>query len=225
MVVVGGGGYTFNTNRIIYEIMAYSFTYDLTKLPREFFKELAKVVDKRDLHKKISGFLENSVRKFGVDKLLGIQLEDAISIVEDLVDLQIKNLVHEEDFKKAKEKILFVPHCCRKYMDWRCKAEFDPECSSFFCNHCSTDCFANRATELAEENGYKVFILPGGSCIKKIFELINCDAVSGIACPEEIKLGISAAESKGLAVKGIPLTKNGCSNTQFNLDSLKEALT
>ena len=216
---------TFNTNQFIYEIMAYSFNYDLTKLPREFFKELAKVVDKRNLHKKISGFLENSVRKFGVDKLLGIQLEDAISIVEDLVDLQIKNLVHEEDFKKAKEKILFVPHCCRKYMDWRCKAEFDPECSSFFCNHCSTDCFANHATELAEENGYKVFILPGGSCIKKIFELINCDAVSGIACPEEMKLGIRVAESKGLAVKGIPLTKNGCSNTQFNLESLKEALT
>jgi hypothetical protein len=205
--------------------MPYSFTYDLTKLPREFFKDLAKLVDKRNLHKKISGFLEHSVRKFGVDKLLGIQLEDAISIVEDLVDLQIKNLVHEEDYKKAKVKILFVPHCCRKYMDWRCKAEFDPDLSSFFCNHCSPDCFANHATELAEASGYKVFILPGGSCMKKIFELIKCDAVSGIACPEEIKLGISVAESQGLAVRGIPLTKNGCANTQFNLESLKEALT
>ncbi len=204
--------------------MAYSFNYDLTKLPRDFFKDIAKVVDKRKLHRKLGAFSKSTVRKFRVDKLLGIQLEDAISIVEDLVDLQIKNLVHEEEFKKANEKILLVPHCCRKYMDWRCKADFDPDVSSYFCNHCSPDCLANQATELGKENGYKVFILPGGSGMKKIFGRMNCDAVSGIACPEEIKLGLSVAESEGLAVRGIPLTKNGCANTQFNLGSLKEAL-
>lgn len=60
--------------------------------------------------------------------------------------------------------------------------------------------------------------------MRKILECMHCDAVSGIACPEEIKFGLSVAESKGLAVRGIPLTKNGCANTQFNLESLKEAL-
>jgi hypothetical protein len=204
--------------------MAYSFNYDLTKLPRGFFKDIAKVVDKRNLHKKIGMVSKSSVRKFKVDKLLGIQLEDAISIVEDLVDLQIKNLVYEEDFKNANEKILMVPHCCRKYMDWRCKADFDSDCASYSCNHCSADCLAHQATELAESKGYKVFILPGGSGMKMLLERKKCDAVSGIACPEEIKLGISVAESKGLAVRGIPLTKNGCVNTQFNLDSLKATL-
>ncbi len=204
--------------------MAYSFNYDLTKLPRGFFKDIAKVVDKRNLHKKIGMVSKSSVRKFKVDKLLGIQLEDAISIVEDLVDLQIKNLVYEEDFKNANEKILMVPHCCRKYMDWRCKADFDSDCASYSCNHCSADCLAHQATELAEAKGYKVFILPGGSCMKILLERMKCDAVSGIACPEEIKLGISVAESKGLAIRGIPLTKNGCANTQFNLDSLKDTL-
>ena len=207
-----------------YKIMAYSFNYDLAMLPRDFFKDIVRVVDRRKLHRKLGAFSKNTVRKFRVDKLLGIQLEDAISIVEDLVDLQIKNLVHEEEFKNANEKILLVPHCCRKYMDWRCKADFDPDVSSYFCNHCSPDCLANQATELGKENGYKVFILPGGSGMKKIFERTNCDAVSGIACPEEIKLGLKVAESKGLAVRGIPLTKNGCANTRFNLRSLKEAL-
>lgn len=204
--------------------MAYSFNYDLTKLPRGFFKDIAKVVDKRKLHKKFGSFSKHSVRKFKVDKLLGIQLEDAISIVEDLVDLQIKNLVHEAEFKNAKEKILLVPHCSRKYMDWHCKADFDSVFSSYFCNHCTPDCLVNKATELGEERGYRVFILPGGSCLKTIFERMNCDAVSGIACPEEIKLGIGVAESRGLPIRGVPLTKNGCSNTQFNLESLKETL-
>ncbi len=205
--------------------MSYSFNYDLTKLPREFFKDIAEIVNKRKLHKKLGKVSKNIVREFGVDKILGIQLEDAISVVEDLADIHIKNLVYEKDFKKAKEKMLFVPHCCRNYMDFRCKADFDAEFSSYFCNHCSTDCLANQATELGEKNGYKVFILPGGSCLKKILGNINCDAVLGIACPEEIKLGIGFVESEGLAIKGIPLTKNGCANTQFNLDSLKEALS
>lgn len=204
--------------------MAYSFNYDLTKLPRGFFKDVATLVAKRELHKKFGAFSRQSVRKFRVDKLLGIQLEDAISIVEDLVDLQIKNLIHEEGFKKAKDKVLFVPHCCRKYMDWQCKADFYPELSSYSCNHCSSDCCAHQATELGQAKGYTVFILPGGSCIRKIFDRMKCDAVSGIACPEEIKLGLTVAESRGMAVRGIPLTRNGCANTQFNLESLKEAL-
>jgi hypothetical protein len=204
--------------------MAYSFSYDLSKLPRGFFKDIAKMVDKRQLHKKLGSFSKTSVRKFKVDKLLGIQLEDAISIVEDLVDLQIKNLVHEEDFKNADSKILLVPHCCRKYMDWQCKADFNPVLSSYSCNHCSPDCLAHQASEFGESKGYSVFILPGGSCMRTILDCMHCDAVSGIACPEEIKLGFSVAESKGLAVRGIPLTKNGCANTRFNLESLKEAL-
>jgi hypothetical protein len=204
--------------------MAYLFTYDLAKLPREFFRDIAEAVNKRKLHKRLGALSRGIVRDFRVDTILGIQLEDAISVVEDLADIQIKNVIYEKEFRDAEEKVLLVPHCCRKYMDSRCSAEFDPEFSSYFCNHCSSDCLVHQATERAEEKGYHVFILPGGSCIKRILEKANCDAVLGIACTEEVKLGIRFAESKGLAVKGIPLTKNGCTNTQFNIEHLKEAL-
>jgi len=204
--------------------MSYHFIYDLTRLPGEFFKSIAEMVSKQKLHEKHENVSENIVREFEVDKILGIRLEDAISVVEDLTDIQIKNLVYEEDFKKARKKVLLVSHCCRKYMDSRCKAEFNPEFSSYFCNHCLPDCLANQATVLGEEKGYKVFILPGGSCMPKIIGNTNCDAVLGIACPDEIKLGIEFVESKGLPIKGILLTKNGCANTEFDLDSLKEAL-
>ena len=204
--------------------MSYHFIYDLTRLSGEFFKNIVREVSKQKLHGKQENISKNIVKKFNVDKILGIRPEDAISVVEDLADIQIKNLVYEEDFKKAKKKVLLVSHCCRKYMDSRCKAKFDPEFSSYFCNHCLPDCLANQATVLGEEKGYKVFILPGGSCMPKIIANTNCDAVLGIACPDEIKLGIEFVESEGLPIKGILLTKNGCANTEFDLDSLKEAL-
>jgi len=147
--------------------MAYSFNYDFSKLPKMFFVDLAKIVKKRELHKKLGSISKRMVEKFKIDKTLGIQLEDAISVIEDLIDINIKNLLYEEAFKKSKEKILLLPHCSRKYMDSRCKAKFDEELSTYICASCSKDCLINKATKLAKKRGYKVFILPGGSCIKK----------------------------------------------------------
>ncbi len=204
--------------------MTYSFNYDFSKLPKEFSKDVAKVVARRKLHRKIGGVSRKLVKKFKVDEILGIYMSDAISLVEDLIDIQVKNLVNEKDFKKAKKKILLLPHCSRKYMDSRCQAKFDPEYSSYICAGCSKDCLINQATQLAKARNYKVFVLPGGSCIKKILGKVDCDAVLGVACPEEIKLGIKFVESKGKIVRGIPLTKNGCANTKFNLEVLKQNL-
>ncbi len=204
--------------------MSYSFDYNLRKLPKGFFREIAKIVDNRKLHKKMGGISKLIVKKFKVDELLGIQVEDAISIVEDLIEVNLNNAINRDKFKGKKEKVLLLPHCCRKYMDSRCKAKVNEEVSSYLCAHCSEDCLANKATKLGEAKGYRVFILPGGSCIKKIMDKIDCDAVLGVACPEELKLGIKFVESKNKIVKSVPLTKNGCSNTKFSLMALKKAL-
>lgn len=204
--------------------MSYSFNYDLSRLPKEFFKEVAKVVNNRKIHKKISSISKELVRTFKVDKHLGVNIEDAISIIEDYTELSIKNLINESKFKESQKKILLVPHCCRKHMDSNCKAKFDPAYSSYFCQHCSKDCLASKATKLAEKKGCKIFIIPGGSCLKKITEKVNFDAAIGVACPEEVGLGIKYLEEKKKIVRGVPLTKNGCANTKFNINTLKEAM-
>ena len=205
--------------------MAYSFNYDFSKLPKEFSKDIAKVVARREIHKKIGSVSRKLVKKFKVDELSGIYMSDAISIVEDLIDINIKNLVNEKKFREAKNKILLLPHCSRKYMDSRCKAKFDPKYSSYSCSNCSKDCLVNKATKIAKEKGYKVFVLSGGSCIKKIIGKVECDGILGVACPEEIKLGSSLLENIGMTYRGVPLTKNGCANTKFNIEVLKQNMT
>ena len=204
--------------------MSYSFDYNLRKLPKGFFRDVAKAIDKKKLHKKAGNVSKTIVKRFGVDKLLGIQVEDAISIVEDLIEVNLNNAINRDKFKGKKEKVLLLPHCCRKYMDSRCKAKVNEEVSSYLCAHCSEDCLANKATKLGEAKGYKVFILPGGSCIKKIMDKIDCKVVFAIACPEEINMCVELVENKGKACIGVPLTKNGCSNTKFSLMALKKAL-
>lgn len=204
--------------------MAYSFDFDLGKLPREFFKDIAEVSKKYQIHRKLGGTSRNIVKKFKVDKTLGVPIDDAMMIVEDLIDVYIDNIIAIDKVKKCKQKVLLVPHCCRKYMDNRCKAEFDPKLSSYFCKGCSKDCFANKATQAAIEKGYSVYILPGGSCIKKLTDKIEFEAVVGIACGEEIKLCKKFISGKNIPILGLPLTKNGCSNTEFNIENLKTIL-
>ncbi|MCK4428828.1 MAG: DUF116 domain-containing protein [Candidatus Aenigmarchaeota archaeon] len=204
--------------------MSYSFDYNLGKLPREFFREVAKIVSKREIHRKLGSTSRTLVKKFKVDNVLGIQIEDAISVVEDLIEVNLNSAIKADEFKTKKEKVLLLPHCCRKYMDSRCKAKFNKEVSSYICTHCSSDCLANKAAKLGKDRGYKVFILPGGSCIRKILEKTECEAIFAVACPEEVSMCVELVESKGKICIGIPLTKNGCSKTKFSLKDMKETL-
>ena len=150
------------------------------------------------------------VKKFKIDKLVGIPLADALTVVEDLIDTYVSNLSSREEFQKTKKRVLLLPHCARKYMDSRCKAKFDPENSSYICAGCSKDCLINKATRLGKEKGYDVYVLPGGSCIKKILAKKKYEGIVGVACTEEIKLARQILSGKGFAIQGVPLIKTVC---------------
>ena len=109
-------------------------------------------------------------------------------------------------------------------MDSRCKAAFSTETSSYSCNHCSSDCLVHRATVLAQQNNYNIYVLPGASCIRKIFQKQTYTGVIGVACTEELKLGIAVLEQNGIPSQAIPLTKNGCAETQFDFESLESVM-
>ena len=69
-----------------------------------------------------------------------------------------------------------------------------------------------------------IYILPGASGIKKIFLRQPYEGIIGIACTEELKLGRDILQKYDIPMQAIPLIKNGCSETQFNFDTLKEIM-
>jgi len=109
-------------------------------------------------------------------------------------------------------------------MDNRCKAPFDEKIPSYRCAHCSPDCLVNQATTAGEKKGYDVYVLPGGSCIHQILQKGRYEALVGVACGEEIKLAEGLLDKTGLPGQNVPLIKNGCANTTFNIWALKEIL-
>jgi len=203
--------------------MAYKFSFDLTGLSRSFFREIAKVSDQRDLHRKLGAMAEHVITAFNIPEVTGLPLSDAVTLVNDMIDIYARNLAQQESFRRSSKRALVLPHCSRKYMDNRCQAEFDPKLSTYSCRHCSQDCVVNKAVRLGEQEGYDVYVLPGGSCIPKLLANRPYNGVVGVACPNEIQMGIRQYGNV-VPYQAVPLLRNGCANTEFNMDTLREVL-
>jgi len=204
--------------------MPYKFTFDLSRVPRFFFTEIAKLGYQKGVHKRVGRTAQEMIKKFKIQEATGLNLSDAVVLLQDLIEMQAKNLVEREKFVQTKKRALFLPHCSRKYMDSRCKAVFDPNIPSYICAHCSPDCSINKAVSFAEKKGYDVYILPGSSCVPKILKAKHYEGVVGVACGEEIKMGGEALKGMNVAGQAVPLIKNGCANTVFNIETLMTVL-
>jgi len=204
--------------------MGYNFTFDLSKLTQTLFKEIAEFSEKEKITVRIGDMATNLVKKFHVDKITGLSVCNSVTVIEDLINANIKNSINKKHFLKTNKRVLFLPHCCRKFMDSRCKAEFNSETASYLCKHCSNDCQVHKATKLAKKENYDVYVLPGSSCVKKIFQKNLYDGVIGVACTEEIGLATKILGQLNIAAQNIPLIKNGCSETRFNFEFLKRTI-
>lgn len=204
--------------------MAYKFTFDISKFPKELFIETYEFCEQNPNIKEINNEAERIVKKYFIDKITGLTLNNANMLIQDIIDIQLNNVHLRNHFNKSNERALFLPHCCRKYMDSKCKAEFIIETSSYECNHCSNDCMISQATKIAKEEGYDVYILPGASCLSKIFNKKKYEGIIGIACTDEIKLANKCLFKLKIPAQAIPLLKNGCAGTIFSVDTLRRIL-
>jgi hypothetical protein len=204
--------------------MPYKFTFDISKTPHRFFAEIALASYQRGVHKVFLNTLKDIIGKFKIQEATGLDFQDSLVLIQDLIDIQAVNLMQRTKFLQTKKRALFLPHCSRKYMDNRCKAVFDSNIPSYICAQCSPDCDVNKACQIAKEKGYDVYVLPGGSCVPKILKTHKYEGVVGVACGEEVKMSMDLLSSMDVTGQSVPLLKNGCSNTVFNLSTLKKTL-
>src|SRR5665648_125772 len=204
--------------------MPYKFTFDLSKVPRFFFTEIALISYQKGMHKSFLSTLNDLILKFKIQEATGLNLSDAVALLQDLIDLQAINSLERGRFLQTKKRALFLPHCSRKFMDGRCKATFNPDTPCYTCKHCSEDCMVNKADQYARKKGYDVYLLPGGSCIPKIIKNSRYEGIVGVACGEEMKIMGPLINGLNITGQGIPLLKNGCACTVFNMETLRKVL-
>ena len=200
--------------------MPYRFTFDLSRIPRFFFTEITRVGYQRGMHKKVGKTVQEIIKKFKIQEATGLDLSEAVTLLQDLIEVQARNLIEREKFVQTKKRALFLPHCSRKFMDNRCKAIFDSSIPSYICAHCSPDCPVGRAVLFAQKKGYDVYVLPGGSCIPKILNAKHYEGIVGVACGEEVRAGGEILKAMNVSGQTVPLIKNGCANTAFSIENL-----
>ncbi len=159
-------------------------------------------------------FLESSIKS--IFRLARVN-ED---IVDD-VGVLLRNTINRREFLRVpkKERIIFIPQCLRST---DCPAKLTPE--GIKCLSCGL-CGIGRAKGLAEGLGYKFFVVPGSSFIKRIVKKYRPRAIVGVGCQMEIKEGLDMCRSRGIPAVGVPLLQSGCVATKVDWDKFLEVIS
>ncbi|MCL4415576.1 MAG: DUF116 domain-containing protein [Actinobacteria bacterium] len=138
--------------------------------------------------------------------------------------LKKQEKIEDIDFK---DRVLLISHCLRNSKS--CKAQMSK--TGLQCrDDCPNPCSIGQLRKLAEKKGYKgVCIAAGGSMAIKYVGEKQPRAIIAIACNKELTEGIEAIrelknKSKFIGkdmpiIKTIPLTKDGCINTETDVIS------
>lgn len=154
-------------------------------------------------------FLEGLIR--GMFRLLGFEDSDFLWII-----VTIQNSLNRKAFKAVpvSERAVFFPQCLRSNA---CPAHLHDE--GLKCRACGL-CRIGEAKRLLEEVGYRIFIVPGSSFIKRMMKRYRPRAIIGVGCLLEVKEGIEMSSQKDIIAMGIVNTSDGCVETSADWDQL-----
>jgi hypothetical protein len=142
------------------------------------------------------------------------------SMVDD-VGVRLRNYINEKEFLKTpcEKRFIFMPQCVRST---ECPAKLTPE--GIKCVNCG-QCRIGEAKNYAESMGYRFFIVPGSSFIKRIIKKYRPGAIVGVGCHMEIKEGLDLCHSHAIPARGVPLSTAGCVATTLDWEVFYEAIT
>ncbi|AMK15327.1 DUF116 domain-containing protein [Methanobrevibacter olleyae] len=145
--------------------------------------------------------------------LLG--LDDALV---DNIGIEVRNKVNKHRFEMIppEEKIIVLPHCLRSA---HCEASLKE--TGIKCTYCGK-CAIGIIKEKAEPMGYRVFIVPGSSFVKKIVQQNRFKAVVGVACHVDLNQTMMVLED--FAPQGVLLSTSGCFETKVDISKVLETI-
>ncbi len=135
--------------------------------------------------------------------------------------IKLHNSMNSPEFARipVAERAIFMPQCLRSS---QCPAHLTPE--GLKCRNCG-QCTIGESRVLLERLGYRIFIVPGSSFIKRMVKKYRPKAIIGVGCLAEVKEGIDMADKMGLVVMGIVTLKEGCVETIVSWADIYEVAT
>ncbi len=156
-------------------------------------------------------FFEGLMKAFF--RLLGLEDREMLTFL-----IKIHNTMNTTEFSRVPvtQRAIFMPQCLRSSS---CPANLTPE--GLKCRACG-QCSVGEARGILEKMGYRIFIVPGSSFIKRMVKKYRPKAIIGVGCLSEVKEGIDMADKMGLLVMGVVTLKEGCVETIVNWPDVYE---
>lgn len=144
-----------------------------------------------------------------------LKLDD--HLIDDIA-IKVRDDVNREKFRQipADKTLIFLPHCLR-HRD--CPATLQKE--GLNCTECGL-CSIGVIKKKAEPLGYKLYIVPGSSFVKKIVMENKFKAVIGVACHEDLNQMMMLLSD--FYPQGVLLEKTGCFETKVNVKKVFEKI-
>jgi hypothetical protein len=142
------------------------------------------------------------------------------AIVDD-VGVRLRNYINAEKFEAVPmdERAIFIPQCLRSV---DCPAKLTPE--GLRCVNCGR-CEVGPAKAFAEDLGYRFFLAPGSSVIKRMIKKYRPRAIVGVGCSMEIKEGLELCQGHDIPAIGVPRLPNGCVAPPLDWDRFYEVIS
>lgn len=133
-------------------------------------------------------------------------------------NFQKRNEIYLKEFEDTpnKNKAIFLPQCLRNR---DCPANVSKE--GFECINCGK-CNIGKFKKDAEQAGYRVFIVPGGSMVKNILDKNDFKAVFGVACNPELEQAFGMMKDGKIISLYVPLLRDGCVETDVDWRKVRE---
>ena len=153
------------------------------------------------------GLVKAICRFFGLDD------RDLISF-----SIRLQNAMNKKSFEgvPVEKRAIFLPQCLRSA---RCPASLTPE--GIWCKNCGL-CTTGEAIRELLGLGYRVFIVPGSSFIKRMVKKYRPEGIIGVGCILEVKEGLDMCDHLGIPGMGVVTLKDGCVETFVNWNEVHE---
>jgi len=149
----------------------------------------------------------------GICKFFGFDDTDLVQF-----SIKLRNMMNTKRFAETpvEKRVIYLPQCLRSA---ECPAHLTPE--GLVCRRCR-QCDIGREIDAYEAMGYRVFIAPGSTLIKRMMKKYRPEAIIGVGCLMEIKEGLELCDRAGVIGMGVVTLKDGCVETVLNWEELHE---
>ncbi len=146
-------------------------------------------------------------------KLLGLEDRELMAFF-----IKLHNAMNVKAFAEipVEKRAVFLPQCLRSS---RCPANLTPE--GLACRRCGL-CDVAGIIQRLEGVGYRVFIVPGSTFIKRMVKKYRPEGIIGVGCLMEVKEGLEMCDRMGITAMGVVNLNDGCVETLANWNEVME---